>query len=402
MSKRNDDFFKQKKPWSKVKDELLSYYLKPYTQKILTTRRPLVYIDCFAGKGIFEDGEKGSPLIALEIINDCSEKSTASFSKVETYFVDLNYGEDLERNLKKYQVAHIISGKFEEIIIPLLEKKDGCNIFLYIDPYGISALQYPIFESLAKRKFYSIELLINLNSFGFIREGCHAMGLDFADPEKNFFDDLFEYDSTSLGKNQESKNQLTLIAGGEYWIDIIHDYTKRNITGYEAETEFAKQYCKQLSKNYNYILNIPVKIKRNAHPKYRMIHATNHPDGCLIMVDNMHDKWQVLQNIQNDGQGTLFNENFNGKIIDEDSITKDLIAHLPNYRNITKIEVFLANFFTAFCTFCPPKEVRRMLRALEIKNMINIIRKPEFTEKGKPSVFMESGHNKEVWIRSLI
>ena len=49
MSKKNDDFFVEKKPWSKVKDELLGCYFKPYVQKILYTYKPLIYIDCFAG-----------------------------------------------------------------------------------------------------------------------------------------------------------------------------------------------------------------------------------------------------------------------------------------------------------------------------------------------------------------
>ena len=37
--------------------------------KILYTRNPLVYVDCFAGKGKFDDGNPGSPLIALDFFN---------------------------------------------------------------------------------------------------------------------------------------------------------------------------------------------------------------------------------------------------------------------------------------------------------------------------------------------
>lgn len=51
MAKKNDDFFVEKKQWSKVKDELLGCYLKPYVAKILHTHKPLAYVDCFAGKG---------------------------------------------------------------------------------------------------------------------------------------------------------------------------------------------------------------------------------------------------------------------------------------------------------------------------------------------------------------
>ena len=64
MSKDNKDFFKVKKIWSVVKDELLACYLVPYFSKIMSTRKPLLYVDCFAGKGKFDDGKNGSPLNA--------------------------------------------------------------------------------------------------------------------------------------------------------------------------------------------------------------------------------------------------------------------------------------------------------------------------------------------------
>ena len=50
MAKDNTSFFERKQIWSTVKDELLGCYLKPYISKILATRHPLFYVDCFAGK----------------------------------------------------------------------------------------------------------------------------------------------------------------------------------------------------------------------------------------------------------------------------------------------------------------------------------------------------------------
>ena len=51
MPKDNRDFFKTKKIWSEVKDELLGCYLVPYFNKILSMGNPVLYVDCFAGKG---------------------------------------------------------------------------------------------------------------------------------------------------------------------------------------------------------------------------------------------------------------------------------------------------------------------------------------------------------------
>ena len=248
MSKKNDDFFKNKKSWSEVKDELLGCYFKPYVQKILHTHKPLVYVDCFAGKGKFDDGQPGSPIIALDIIKNCTEITKMNNTRIETNFIDLNYSDDLSKNLKDYSNVNILSGKYEEKIEDLLSNKNGCNVFLYIDPYGIKALQYTLFSNFSNMNFNSIELLINMNSFGFVREACHALGTTYDDA--SVFDDLVEYDSTTMDASEKSIVDLNEIAGGDYWIPIIEDYKRKKINGYEAETIFSEQYCKCLLQSY--------------------------------------------------------------------------------------------------------------------------------------------------------
>ena len=117
MSKKNDDFFIKKKPWSKVKDELLGCYLKPYVSKILYTRKPLIYVDCFAGKGKFDDGNPGSPLIALDIFEQALSATKLDMkAKIGAAFIDLNYASDLEINLNSYKGVKIISGSYEDTI----------------------------------------------------------------------------------------------------------------------------------------------------------------------------------------------------------------------------------------------------------------------------------------------
>ena len=123
MAKKNDDFFVEKKAWSIVKDELFGCYFKPYVSKILHTHRPLVYVDCFAGKGKFEDGNDGSPLIALKIIDECLLNTTMQNAQIEATFIDLNYSGDLQENLKSYPKSRIISGKYEDNINSILRKK---------------------------------------------------------------------------------------------------------------------------------------------------------------------------------------------------------------------------------------------------------------------------------------
>ena len=75
MSKDNSKFFEKKKVWSVVKDDLLGCYLVPYFSKLFRTRKPILYVDCFAGKGKFDDGSDGSPLVALKCLDRSIQQS---------------------------------------------------------------------------------------------------------------------------------------------------------------------------------------------------------------------------------------------------------------------------------------------------------------------------------------
>ena len=398
MAKKNDDFFLEKKTWSVVKDELLGCYFKPYVSKILHTYKPLVYVDCFAGKGKFDDGNQGSPLIALDVISQCQANTTATGTSIEATFIDLNYAADLQENLKDYPWVKIISGKYEDNIRGILKNKSGCNVFLYIDPYGIKALQCTLFDDFARCRFNSIELLINMNSFGFIREACHAMGTTFDD--KEIFDDLVEYEPTKMDASDKSIKELNEIAGGDYWQPIIASYKKHEINGYDAESQFAEQYCMRLMQSYTYVLNMPLRIKRNQRPKYRLIYATNHRDGCLLMVDNICSRWQALQEIQSGGQLQLWEENYDNQVVDDDDIEKKIIEHFSQCDNWTSLHEALAVFFMKHGPICSTGTVKNILKKLEKDGSLKVLRNPDISEKTKkPTTFMTENSKQFVSVR---
>lgn len=396
MAKKNDDFFKEKKPWSEVKDDLLGHYLKPYFQKILHTRRTIVYVDCFAGKGAFEDGNPGSPLIALHTIEDCLSQTTITQNNIQSYFIDLNYAQDLVENLKDYSSVNIISGKYEEQIEEILKNKNGCNVFLYVDPYGIKALDCTLFDSFASHGFNSIELLINMNSFGFIREGCRVLGVKFDD---DILEDLVEYDSTQLTADDKSKMALDKIAGGDYWVEIIEKKRKGLITAYEAEAEFAEAYCKRLRQSYAYVLNMPLRIKVGQVPKYRMIHATNHADGALLMVDNIFGRWEFMQDIQRGGQLSLFEENVENETIDEEDVRQKVIDYLSRLSSFNRMNPIMADFYSTYGVICRTKTVKAIFKDLEKSGKLIVKRTPETTGKGRASTFFADEKGKVTELR---
>ena len=66
------------------------------------TKRPIFYVDCFSGKGRFDDGKPGSPIIALDIRKDCIAQTRSENAQIDMCFIDLNYTSDLELNLSSY------------------------------------------------------------------------------------------------------------------------------------------------------------------------------------------------------------------------------------------------------------------------------------------------------------
>lgn len=412
MPKDNKDFFKKKQNWSEIKDSLLGWYIKPYFQKLLATNKPILYVDCFAGKGKFDDGKPGSPMIALDARKDSLMHTKTANGSIEAYFIELNHAKDLEVNLESYQEygfkPHIVSGKYEEKIEDILAGGRNRNVFLYIDPYGIKALDTSLFDKFSSYSFSSFEMLINFNSFGFIREACRALKVDYGQDEAlNDLDDLIEYEPTRVDSNQKSIELLNRIADGIYWQDIVKDIQSGVIDGYEAEKRLSTLYKRQLKKRYKYVLDMPIQIKKTNHPKYRMVHVCNHEEGCLLMAENMlKRKDELVVNIQQSGQITLFdflrdvNTTVTGEQITSDVVKAKMKEHLMSYSNDVRIKILIADFYTEYGLIGYQSMVNEALKELEMEGFLEIERCPSVSSvTGKPLTYMTEGKNQKVIIR---
>ncbi|QNK41577.1 three-Cys-motif partner protein TcmP [Caproicibacter fermentans] len=408
MPKDNSDFFKHKKIWSEVKDELLGCYMVPYFNKILSMGNPILYVDCFAGKGKFDDGKPGSPLTALQSLDKSIEAYHGRYPMptVSMKFIELNHYQDLDTNIPPQHRSRceVIGGKFEDNIKPLLQNAMSLNrtlnVFLYVDPYGVKVLNATLFDSLAVA-FSTAELLINLNSFGFIREACRVMKVAFREREDEIFSDLEEYDSSVLDSIQE----LNDIAGGDYWQTVIDAYSTGKIDCYEAEKEFSQQYKERLRRNYTYVLDMPIRLKAGQHPKYRMVHATNHPDGCILMADNIAKRTdRLVIEIQNSGQLSIMPQTAENEMVSDDMLMERVKTLLEDTPIPTRLNKFLADFYNEYGVLCDLARLSSgrsgsVLKTLEKIGYIDVQRAPAFTDKGKPTAFWQEGKGKTLCLR---
>lgn len=401
MSKKNDDFFKEKKEWSLTKDAILGCYLKPYFQKLIAFGKPICYVDCFAGKGKFDDGKAGSPLIALDCINSSLE-NTRFDTNIYPYFIELNHSDALKINVSNFLKEkpnarlnpQIVPGKFEDKIDSILRQHSGSTVFLYVDPYGIKALNINKFNDFKLNDGKSVEMLINFNTWGFFREACRVLGADFKidDETKNY---LVEYDPN----NDLNREELNVIAGGNYWEQIVLDYKNNLINPNEAELRLSNGISKAFNNKYQYVLNVPIKSKENNKvPKYRLYHLTNHTDGCLLMAENMFKRINEAKENMRRGQMSLFETDTEGDFIDPKEIKKNIYSCLRDCNE--HLNQFLCRLYTEYGLIDTRSNLNDYITQLEKENKLVIEREPKKTKIGKKTTFMSEGKGKSVYIRS--
>lgn len=246
-------------------------------------------------------------------------------------------------------------------------------------------------------RFRSIELLINLSSMGFLREGCRL--LKNKDIEGNFE----EYDAREKESSVNFKNDIpnmNRVANGEYWHGIIEGLNDKKITIYEAEEKLVFEYCNQLRKVFRYVINIPIKPKIENMPKYRMVFCTNNYHGYIEMATDMNKRWDDLQALSNSGQTTLFGYDVDYKAsIHEKDVKKVVIKELDQLLPGRQYWELLCAIIDRNSILYSLKEIDQCIREMERVDEIKIERIPAFTEKTrKPTTWVNYKKNMRIYL----
>ena len=109
---------------------------------------------------------------------------------------------------------------------------------------------------------------------------------------------------------------------------------------------------------------MPIRIKKGQHTKYRMIHATNHPDGCVLMADNICNRWELMKQLQTGGQMSFFQETVDNQIISEGEIQNNVIEHFSQCYSWTSLNEALAVFFVKYGAICKSGDIAKILKKL--------------------------------------
>jgi len=249
-----------------AKHEILQNYLAAWFPILSQSSKRILYIDGFAGPGVYEGGEEGSPIIAIKTAKEHILKH--KFHKIMFLFIEkdearaeklkavlLEKFPSLPDENMKYEV---ISREFEETINEILKDLEENQLtlvptFAFIDPFGYTGFSMDVLEKIMAHP--KSEVFITFMS-GFI---------------KRFLDD-------------EKAQALNRLFKTDEWKKI------RDTPG-PREQQVLELYTKQLRAccNIKYLLSFKMINKFN-QVIYHLIFCTKHIRGLEVMKEAI---WRV-------------------------------------------------------------------------------------------------------------
>jgi len=252
-------------PHTKAKHEILKNYLGGWFPILGRYTGRIVYIDGFAGPGIYSKGEEGSPVIALKTAYEHILRN--KFCEIVFLFIESRH----DRALKLKEVLNkkfptlpqnikywVISEEFESTIekfLDELEKEDAklAPTFAFIDPFGFTGFSMDLLKKLLHHE--KCEVLITFMA-GFI---------------KRFLDELREPALDTLFATKEWRKIRNIEGPKERALLELYENQLKSYCGVTYTRSF------EMIGPYNQII-------------YYMIFGTKHWLGLKVMKEAM---WRV-------------------------------------------------------------------------------------------------------------
>ncbi|WP_180326752.1 three-Cys-motif partner protein TcmP [Raoultibacter phocaeensis] len=349
--KQDRKFFVEKKSWSKTKDDLLSAYLVPYFAKISMRAEKLIYFDGFSGPGLFHDGSSGSPLIALGIYDKHVKEHNPRYNDAAFFFSEkkADYRASLEEAIGTRMHAAsetAVFASYEENLAAVVDAarttSKHLSAFFYIDPFGIIDLDFGHIKTI-RNNITSSEILLNFCSPGLLREMFCVKKINGMVPKDVEYGNEMRFE----GSDEQRTLRLDRILGGNWWLEMAQSHKSGTDNYWDLEKAISDRYRQNAANLYTYVISMPITIPGSKTLKYRMMHMTNHPDGCITMNDNM-----IVRKRHHNPQSSLFDEDIDGELLgssrdDEIQQTAEkLVATMPFDRKI-QLGVIIAKLISA-------------------------------------------------------
>ncbi|CAN5272873.1 hypothetical protein BH11ACT5_BH11ACT5_18480 [soil metagenome] len=340
------------KPHTKAKHQMLDTYLKGWYPRLAKFNGRVLYFDGFAGRGKYEDGSIGSPLIALQLLLQHTYLPNMAHRDFVFIFVEAvpENAESLRNELASFEAeiggypsyvkVHVVETTFEDSARSLAaqlrsEKKQLAPTFALIDPFGYSGLPMDVIAELfeAQRSEVFVNFMVG-----------HVMRFIERDGQEEAISGLFGMDSK----------------------DVMSGYKP----GDDKRVEYLRDvYCQQLKAKagFEYVRSFAMK-NSSGNVSYYLVHGTRHREGVKLMKAAM---WKV-----DPGNGAMFSDRLAGEdvLFEPTPNLYPLEAELLKKFSGTRVLVESIEWHTILETPYRETHVRPVLTPLEKRGVIKVER----------------------------
>lgn len=269
------DFFRERKAQAVFKHGILSRYPVVFASKAGWNGRSVVFLDGYAGRGEYEDGSPGSPVLLSQ-----RAARVGSFRTVAGIYVERNRADfrNLEQVMARQGRAgdEVHHGDLRDLLPSILTKCRGAALFAFLDPFGTALDRRQLVEQLLNRDDPApTEVLLHISISTVARIG-------------GLLRKRREGGKQSRPANEKTIEHANRFLGGSWWQQHFEpvrgssDHKQattaalRVAADYQTEVRAAAQ-CMSVG--------MPIRHKPNQLPKYLLVLFSRHIDGLWCFAD---------------------------------------------------------------------------------------------------------------------
>lgn len=290
MTTDEQKFFQKRKDAAFVKHEILSGYLKPYAMKVGVNADHVVFVDGYAGPGVYDAGEPGSPEIALEVSESLADHRVlrGHFIEQKRAFAEALKSRLSERGATGWTVHH---GTAEESLPAVLAAAGDDPMLLFLDPYGLAVPFKQLVDQVMRRTAIT-EVVVNF-SLAALKRLSGFLDKDYLSRTRPGPVDLFgnrappemtpDRAKVATKKRDAIIASLDAFLGDPGWHDIKR--LGRSSWRQEVRQAWVERLCREARGHWRH-WTVPIPEKVDGDPVYDLILFTRHAHGVWLFNDS--------------------------------------------------------------------------------------------------------------------
>jgi len=325
---QTEEFFSDLKDWSARKLSIIEKYIGGFSRILGSKHKEVYYVDGFAGRGVYDNGEKGSPVLAAEVSQAFQQSNTSFTLRCINVEKDHDNFVNLSAETKRFVgLVKNLEGSFEKNVDDILSQISGHPAVFFIDDFGIKGTGWESVEKVVARKD-STDIWIRFDYKTVLRlAGFYESKAKDAHGKLNTLQNLFG--------STDNKHLQTRLEGG---------------TAEERINNAVALYIEQLEKTFikfgkrgGFSASYPI-ISVDGTKKYHLVFACSHKKAATLASNIVNSIEETFQHEKEEykefqsGQMSLFSSEVTEKQVLEDKVKKlkDAILKLPKNKPFTR------------------------------------------------------------------